>query len=76
MAEPSASSQPKAQELTVDDVITHVVSTTDIKDISTTLLPLLRAIPSATFLSASESGLDPLEQLDPDNHSLGYLYFM
>ncbi|CAM0139173.1 COP9 signalosome complex subunit 3 [Umbelopsis sp. WA50703] len=76
MAEPSASSQPKAQELTVDDVITHIVSTTDIKDISTTLLPLLRAIPSATFLSASESGLDPLEQLDPDNHSLGYLYFI
>ncbi|KAG2182064.1 hypothetical protein INT43_006990 [Umbelopsis isabellina] len=76
MTEPSAPQQLKAQELSVDDLITHIVSTTSIKDISATLLPLLRAIPSATFLSPSESGLDPLEQLEPDSHSLGYLYFM
>jgi len=76
MAENTAIPPSKIHELSTDDVVAYIVSTTNPKDITNSLLPLLRALPSATFLGHSAAGSDPLVQLDPQAQSLGYLFFI
>jgi hypothetical protein len=76
MAETTSNAPSNVQELSTDDVIAHIVSTTNAKDVCNHLLPNLRSVPSSTFLGQSDTGTDPLDQLDPQAQSLGYLFFM
>lgn len=76
MAETTSNAPSNVQELSTDDVIAYIVSTTNPKDVCNRLLPNLRSVPSSTFLGQSDTGTDPLDQLDPQAQSLGYLFFM
>ncbi|CAO3685183.1 unnamed protein product [Umbelopsis vinacea] len=76
MAETTSNASSNLQELSTDDLIAHIVSTTNPKDVCNHLLPNLRSVPSSTFLGQSDTGTDPLDQLDPQAQSLGYLFFM
>ncbi|KAH8552107.1 hypothetical protein BGW37DRAFT_299307 [Umbelopsis sp. PMI_123] len=77
MADPIAtSSQARVQETSTDEAVAHIVSNTISKDISNRLLQLLRAFPLAIYLGKCSNGTDPLDQLDPQEQSLGYLFFI
>lgn len=77
MADSTATAaQTRGQETTTDEAVTHVVSNVNLKDITSRLLPLLRAFTLTTYLGKCSNGADPLDQLDPQEQSLGYLFFM
>jgi hypothetical protein len=77
MADSTATAaQTKAQETSTDEAVAHVVANVNLKDISNRLLPLLRGFALTTYLGKCSNGADPLDQLDPQEQSLGYLFFM
>jgi hypothetical protein len=77
MADSTATAaQTRGQETSTDEAVAHVVSNVNLKDITSRLLPLLRAFTLTTYLGKCSNGADPLDQLDPQEQSLGYLFFM
>ncbi|CAO3663940.1 unnamed protein product [Umbelopsis ramanniana] len=72
----ATAAQTRGQETSTDEAVAHVVSNVNLKDITSRLLPLLRAFTLTTYLGKCSNGADPLDQLDPQEQSLGYLFFI
>jgi hypothetical protein len=56
------------------DAILHLITRQHVKDDK--LEEALGAFPRQSFLLSTSAGLDPLVVLDPEQHSLGYLFFL
>ncbi|KAL1935032.1 hypothetical protein VTP01DRAFT_4172 [Rhizomucor pusillus] len=56
-----------------DELVSYITST---NALDTTLSKRLAVQPNSLFQSYTSEGLDPLTILDPQQHSLGYLYFL
>lgn len=59
----------------IDEVLARIVSSENTSQIKNTLT-LLNTLTKPNLLSYTADGLDPLTVLNPNTHSLAYLYFM
>lgn len=59
----------------IDEVIALIISVENNSQLKN-VLALLNTLTKANLLSYTTDGLDPLTVLNPNIHSLAYLYFM
>ncbi|KAK9767822.1 hypothetical protein K7432_002051 [Basidiobolus ranarum] len=61
---------------TTDEIYNAILAHTSIESIKDKLFPLLTSTPGNLFAQPLSDNQDPLELLNPIEHSLGYLYFL